>query len=47
MLGALELPLEVDILHCGREDTSEGTDDDTTFLKPFCKRAEQTIYHIY
>lgn len=45
--GALELPLEVDILHRGCEDTSEGTGDDAAFLRPFRKTAEATISRVY
>lgn len=37
--GALELPVEVDILRRGREHTSEGIGDAAAFLKPFRKPA--------
>lgn len=47
MFGALELPPEVGIFSCAYENTSKEINDDTAFLKPFHKTAEETIYHIY
>lgn len=47
MFGASELPLQVDILYWICENTGEGIDDDTAFLKPFHKMAEEMIYCIY
>lgn len=47
MFGALELPLENVILRSGHEDTSEGTDGATAFLRPFRKLAAETTYHVY
>ena len=43
----MELPFGVDIFNCIYENTREGIEDDTAFMKPFHKMAEETIYHIY